>query len=128
MGLNTDYDELIERGLELLEAAEAAEHSEDWARSIFKYQQAAEVLSQCKLPREKLDEIYDRIAYLNRVKEHEKEQKAAQPQVDVDGMQEKAFQMIDNAKALEKENRLPDAVDSLMHAVQYLSAAGWEPA
>lgn len=123
---NSDFEVLISQGLSLLEEAEKAEKSENWATAIFKYQQAADIFSQCKLPRSKIDEIYERIAFLNRIKEDNKKKAQAAPQINVDELQSQAFQLIDTAKVLEKQGACLDSIDCYMKAVQLLIEAGWD--
>lgn len=127
MAINdNEFEVQISQGLSLLEEAEKAEKSENWATAIFKYQQAADIFSQCKLPRSKIDEIYERIAFLNRIKEDNKKKAQAAPQINVDELQTQAFQLIDNAKALEKQGACSDSIDCYMKAVQLLIEAGWD--
>lgn len=127
MGIHdNDIQMLVEKGIRLLEEAEEFELDENYASAIFKYQNAAEILSKCKLPREKLDEIYDRIAHLNRLNAQKKEMLENQSSVDPEALQDQAFQFIDQAKMWENQNQFPQAAEAYMNAVQLLMQAGWD--
>lgn len=127
MVLNDDEIQImVQKGIRLLEEAEEFEMAKNYASAIFKYQKGAEILSKCKLPREKIDAIYDRIAYLNNLNEQEKEEMAKTPPVDPEELQNQAFQSIDDAKMMENQNKFPEAAEAYMRAVQLLMQAGWD--
>jgi len=127
LALKQDLEELINEGLEILEEAEEAETNEDWSVAIYKYQKAAEILSKCKLPKEKIDMIYDRITELYKIDEYYKQQTLQKvEEIDPSKLQDQAFKLIDQSKQFEKSCEYQKAIDCLLQAVDMLYDAGWE--
>lgn len=117
--------------MDLMEKAEAKENNGEWAKAAYLYQEAAEKLAKSQMiPQEKIQEVYDKVTYLNHVAQQAKEGGAGPATQGPQGpspeaVQDQAFQLLDQAKDAEQAGNYGGAIEFYLQAVQGLIQAGW---